>query len=98
VHSFAKELRAMGLRVDVDDRQESMGLKTREAQMSKIPFSLVAGDRDIAAGGFAARKYGETTMKPMTKEEIKSLFASLQDAPHAVVRGATEAMDRQPQQ
>jgi hypothetical protein len=37
-------------------------------------------------------------MKPMTKEEIKSLFASLQDAPHAVVRGATEAMDRQLQQ
>jgi threonyl-tRNA synthetase len=94
VQAFAKELRAMGLRIDVDDRQESMGLKTREAQMSKIPFSLVAGDRDIAAGGFAVRKYGETTMKPMTKEEIKSLFASLQDEPHAVVRAATEAMEK----
>lgn len=85
VASFAKELRALGLRVDIDDRNESMGLKTREAQMSKIPFSLVAGDRDIASGGFAVRKYGETAMKPMTKEEIISHFKELNSLPRKVV-------------
>jgi threonyl-tRNA synthetase len=86
VAAFAKELRGMGIRIDIDDRNESMGLKTRDAQIQKIPFSLVAGDRDIAAGGFAVRKYGETSMKTMTREEIITHFRELNDAPQAVVR------------
>ncbi|MBS1960826.1 MAG: threonine--tRNA ligase [Bdellovibrionales bacterium] len=93
VREFAKELRSRGLRVDIDDRNESLGLKTREVQIQKIPFSLVAGDRDIAAGGFAVRKYGETTMKTMTKDEIVNLFRTLNDAPKDVVRAATEALE-----
>lgn len=86
VAAFAKELRSLGLRVDIDDRNESMGLKTRDAQITKIPFSLVAGDRDIASGGFAVRKYGETSMKLMTKEEIITLFLDLNAAPKKVVQ------------
>lgn len=86
VSAFAKELRSLGIRVDIDDRNESMGLKTRDAQITKIPFSLVAGDRDIASGGFAVRKYGETTMKLMTKEEIVTLFLDLNAAPRKVVQ------------
>lgn len=89
VAAFAKELRLLGVRVDIDERNESMGLKTRDAQIQKIPFSLVAGDRDIAAGGFAVRKYGETSMKAMTKEEILALFKQLNDEPIAVARSVT---------
>src|SRR5207248_2857834 len=48
--AFLKDLRSAGLRVELDDRNESMGLKTREAQMAKIPFALVAGDREMQAG------------------------------------------------
>ncbi|MBC7387060.1 MAG: threonine--tRNA ligase [Cryobacterium sp.] len=84
VAAFTKELRLMGLRVDIDDRNESMGLKTREAQITKIPFSLVAGDRDIASGGFAVRKYGETNMKLMSKDEIVTLFRELNAEPMKV--------------
>jgi len=86
VAAFAKELRFAGIRYDIDERNESMGMKTRDAQMQKIPFSLVAGDRDIAAGGFAVRKYGDTSMKAMTKEEIITLFRQLNDEPLAVAR------------
>ncbi len=86
VADFAQELRNRGIRVDIDDRNESMGLKTRDAQMQKIPFSLVAGDRDIAAGGFAVRKYGETSMKTMTCDEITNLFRDLNFEPIAVAR------------
>jgi threonyl-tRNA synthetase len=89
VAAFAKELRLAGIRIDIDERNESMGMKTRDAQMQKIPYSLVAGDRDIAAGGFAVRKYGETSMKAMTKEEIISLFKGLNDEPLAVARNVT---------
>jgi len=78
---FQKELRALGIRVDIDDRNESMGLKTREAQMAKIPFSMAAGDRDIQGGQFAVRKYGEREMKNMTKAEIIELFRTLNAAP-----------------
>jgi threonyl-tRNA synthetase len=84
--AFAGELRAMGLRVDIDDRNESMGYKTREAQMAKIPVSLACGDREIAGGQFALRKYGEKDMKVMTKEEILTLFAGLNDEPLKVAR------------
>lgn len=89
VAAFAKELRKLGIRIDIDERNESMGLKTRDAQMSKIPFSLVAGDRDIAAGGFAVRKYGDTAMKVMTKEEILALFSELNSLPRKVVESVT---------
>ncbi len=78
---FARELTKLGLRVEVDDRNESMGLKTREAQMQKIPFSLAAGDREIAGGQFAVRKYGEKDNKVMTKAEILALFQELNYAP-----------------
>ncbi len=80
-YGFQKELKAMGLRVDVDARNESMGLKTREAQIAKIPFTLVAGDREAQADSFAVRKYGEKESKVMTKTEILALFADLNEAP-----------------
>lgn len=77
---FLKTLRRAGIRCDVDDRNESMGLKTREAQTTKIPFSLVAGDREMQAGQFAVRKYGEKESKVMTQAEILALFAELNAA------------------
>ena len=40
------QLRAAGLRADVDDRQEKIGFKIREAQLQKIPYMLVVGDRE----------------------------------------------------
>ncbi len=81
---FAAELRALGIRVDIDDRNESMGLKTREAQMAKIPFSLAAGDREIEAGALALRKYGEREMKVMSKADIVEFFKQLNAVPQAV--------------
>lgn len=78
---FMKELKKLGLRIDIDERNESMGLKTREAQMAKIPFALVAGDREMQGGQFAVRKYGERESKVMTKEEITALFRELNAVP-----------------
>ena len=48
-------LKARGLRVSVDDRSEKMGYKIREAQMQKVPYMLVVGDKEIQAGGVAVR-------------------------------------------
>jgi threonyl-tRNA synthetase len=48
-------LAAAGLRVELDDRQEKIGYKIREAQLQKVPYMLVAGDREAADGTVSVR-------------------------------------------
>ena len=52
------ELAAAGLRVELDARQEKIGYKIREAQLAKVPYMLVAGDREAEAGTVAVRARG----------------------------------------
>ena len=42
-----EQLEAAGFRVELDDRDEKMGYKIREAQMQKIPYMLVVGDKEV---------------------------------------------------
>ncbi|MEW9110208.1 MAG: threonine--tRNA ligase [Cytobacillus gottheilii] len=60
---YAKEvqeqLQAQGLRVQLDDRNEKIGYKIREAQMQKTPYMLVVGDNEVAEKAVNVRKYGE---------------------------------------
>jgi threonyl-tRNA synthetase len=49
------QLAAAGLRVEVDERQEKIGYKIREAQLQKIPYMLVVGDREAAEGTVSVR-------------------------------------------
>ncbi len=49
------QLRGAGLRADLDERQEKIGYKIREAQLQKIPYMLVVGDRESAEGQVAVR-------------------------------------------
>ncbi len=49
------ELKAAGLRVDLDERQEKIGYKIREAQLQKVPYMLVVGDREAAEGTVSVR-------------------------------------------
>jgi threonyl-tRNA synthetase len=53
--SVAEQLKAEGIRVHVDDSQSRMGAKIREATMQKVPWMLVAGDRDIEQGAVSVR-------------------------------------------
>ncbi len=50
-----ERLAAAGIRVELDDRQEKIGYKIREAQLQKIPYMLVAGDREAAEGTVSVR-------------------------------------------
>src|SRR5882762_636699 len=50
------QLKAGGLRVDVDDRQEKIGFKIREAQLQKIPYMLVVGDREVETSTVSVRE------------------------------------------
>jgi threonyl-tRNA synthetase len=55
----ARRLRERGLRVDVDDRTESVGRKIRDAELLKIPYMLVVGDREAQEGTVAVRRHGQ---------------------------------------
>jgi threonyl-tRNA synthetase len=53
--SVRERLQAAGLRVEVDERQEKIGYKIREAQLQKIPYMLVVGDKELADGAVSVR-------------------------------------------
>ena len=53
--SVRSKLEASGFRVELDDRQEKIGLKIREAQLQKVPYMLVIGDRETENGTVALR-------------------------------------------
>jgi threonyl-tRNA synthetase len=73
-------LDAAGIRVTVDDRNEKVNLKIREAQMQKVPFMLVIGDREAQSGTVSVRnrKHGDQGAKPVAEflADIKALIES----------------------
>jgi threonyl-tRNA synthetase len=66
----ATRLGASGLRVDVDERDERMGAKIRDAQLQKVPYMLVVGDREAAVGQVAVRLRSEANLGPMLIDEF----------------------------
>jgi threonyl-tRNA synthetase len=72
-------LKRQGFRVRVDDRNESMGLKTRQAQTGKIPFMLVLGDKEIEDKTVSVRKYGEMKSEVMPQAQLVEQFRALDD-------------------
>lgn len=62
--SVGETLKAAGLRIEVDDRQEKIGYKIREAQLQKVPYMLVAGDREAAEGTVAVRSRSAGDLGP----------------------------------
>ncbi|MCZ8536248.1 threonine--tRNA ligase [Paenisporosarcina quisquiliarum] len=67
-----EKLQAAGLRIDMDDRDEKLGYKIREAQMQKIPYMLVLGDKEVESGFVNVRKYGEQNSESIPFDEFLS--------------------------
>ncbi len=66
------KLQAAGLRIEMDDREEKLGYKIREAQMQKIPYMLVIGDKEMESGFVNVRKYGEQNSESISFDEFLS--------------------------
>ena len=75
--TLAAELKEIGIRIKVDERNETMGYKTRQIQQSKVPFMLVVGDREIENKAVSMRSHGEANSKNVTIDELKDLFLKL---------------------
>jgi threonyl-tRNA synthetase len=66
----AEQLREAGLRVEVDDRSESIGKKIREAEVLKIPYMLVLGDNEQDSGSVAVRRHREGDLGALAVDEF----------------------------
>lgn len=64
------ELKSQGVRVEIDDRNEKMGYKIREAQMQKIPYQIVVGDKEVENNQVNVRKYGSQDQETVEKDEF----------------------------
>ena len=71
-----EKLQAEGLRVDLDHRNEKIGYKIREAQMQKIPYMLVVGDKEVEENAVNVRKYGEQKSETVAFEDFKNMVAA----------------------
>lgn len=73
-HDYAVEVKEMlqaeGFRVELDGRDEKIGYKIREAQMQKIPYMLVVGDKEVAEKAVNVRKYGEQNSETIAFSEF----------------------------
>ena len=73
-NDYAKELQAYfdnaGVRAIVDDRNEKIGRKIRDNELSRIPYMVVVGEKEAAEGLVAMRKQGGGEQATMTKEEF----------------------------
>ena len=70
-------LRAAGLRCDLDVRNEKIGAKIRDAQIKKVPFMLVAGDREAQSRTVSVRSRREGDLGPMGLEAIRDRIAQM---------------------
>ena len=64
-----QELKAAGMRVTIDERSEKVNMKIRDAQMDKIPFMLVVGDKEVESGQVSVRnrRHGDQGAKPVSQ-------------------------------
>ena len=79
--SYANELcakmKAAGVRVQIDDRNEKIGYKIREAQMEKVPYMLVLGDKEMEAGQVAVRRRDGEQSVVSADEFISTVLADI---------------------
>ena len=67
---LADKMKAAQIRVVVDDRNEKMGYKIREAQTQKVPYTLVVGDDEVKNNAVSVRKYGEDAQNSMSQDDF----------------------------
>ena len=83
--NVAKELISYDIRALVDERNEKVGKKIRDAELEKVPYMLVVGEEEQASGQVSARKKGEGDLGKMTisdfaarvDNEIKHMLAEM---------------------
>ncbi len=74
-----EKLQDLGIRAEIDDRDEKLGKKIRDAQMEKVPYMLVIGDKEVENKTLAVRDRAKGDLGSMSFDELAQLFASQYD-------------------
>ncbi|MBI2352549.1 MAG: threonine--tRNA ligase [Deltaproteobacteria bacterium] len=69
-----EQLHAQGWRAELDDRNEKLSYKIREAQVEKIPYAVVIGDREVADQTVSPRRRGGENLKPMAVKDFAEML------------------------
>ena len=77
---MAQSLDAQGFRVEVDYRNEKIGKKIREAQLEKVPYMLVVGDRDMENGTVSPRHRADGDLGAMSMADFTALLQDVVDS------------------
>ena len=67
---YAEKLNAAGIRVEVDNRSETIGYKIRSARMEKVPYIVVIGDKEAESGNVSVKRRGEENSNIMSEDEF----------------------------
>ena len=93
-----ERLAAAGWRVELDESSDKLGAKIRNAQLAKIPFSLVIGEKEVEAKGVAPRRHGGEDLQDDAARRVRGAPAPRGDAavlsalpPRAALRAARPA-------
>lgn len=81
--SVTEKLQEVGIRVELDDRQEKIGYKIREAQLQKIPYMLILGEKEVEAGNVGVRSRKDGDIGAM---EIEQFIAKVKNEVENYVR------------
>jgi threonyl-tRNA synthetase len=72
----ADRLGADGIRVEIDERTESIGRKIRDAELQKIPYMLIIGDKEAQDGKVALRRHGDGDQGTVGVDELAARLAA----------------------
>ena len=76
----AKKLESLGYRVEVDYRNEKIGKKIREAQIDKVPYMVIVGDRDIENNTVSPRHRADGDLGAMSMDEFTAILKEVVDS------------------
>jgi threonyl-tRNA synthetase len=71
---MAADLKSRGFRIKLDERAEKIGKKIRDAEMMKIPYMLIIGEKEAANGQISVRQHGKGDLGAFTIEEFAVLL------------------------
>lgn len=72
--ALADKMFELGLRAELDDRNEKLGYKIREAQVKKVPYTLVVGDKEVEEGTVNVRRRGEGDLGSMNQDDFIAML------------------------
>ena len=77
--ALVKEMNAMGLRASADLRKEKIGRKILDAEVEKVPYKLIVGDKEVESGTVSVRRRGEGDIGAMAKDDFFALVKKEND-------------------